>query len=881
MLSLLTSANVAASTSWASLTSKARKAALLLIPAAVLLAGVAEVRGQWLDDFNPNANGAVSAVVIQPDGKILIGGYFTTLSPNGGAAVTRNYIARLNPDGTLDAAFNPNANDAVYAIAVQADGKILAGGRFTSMGGQPRNRIARLDAATGLPDSFDPSADYLVEAIAIDSSGKILAAGGFLSIGGQTRKHLARLDATTGAADSFNPSANQDVSTIALQADGKILVGGAFNTGGSGGTITIGGQSRNFMARLDPMTGLADSFDPHSNSYVDSIAVQPDGKILVSGSFSSISGGNSIGGQPRNRMARLDSVTGLADSFNPNPSDAVNSIAIQADGNILVGGDFLDIGGQPRDRIARLDSTTGLADSYNPNASDGIRCVAVQVNGDVLAGGSFSVIGGHARNRIARLTTFGPTPTPPGCATFSNSATITIPASGVGGISSPYPSNIAVSGLGGAITQVTVAMNGITHTWPTDIDVLLVGPEGQNAIIMSDIGGYSGVSGIDLILDDTVANLLPNGGPLVSNTYHPNNIQACDGKYPIDTFPAPAPTPSGASLLSVFNGTNPNGTWSLYVVDDGFNSGRFSGGWAITVLTDNCAGPTATPMPTPTPGGATHFAVNILGSVLAGYPFNFSVTALDESNNPVTSYGGTVHFTSSDYGATLPGDAGLTNGTGIFSASLIQTFTYQAITATDTSNSSITGTTNCAFIGKTTPPPSLTISGRAGNCASPAPTATPPATPTPPALPPVSSVTITLTGSSSGTTLTDSSGNYSFTVAYSGSYTVTPAKTARSPGSTGINTVDVISTQRHFLNVGTPLSGCRLTAGDCAGPAGINTVDVIAIQRFFLGLTTGIGNVGKYKFNPANRTYTGIVTSQTVQNYDTLIFGDVAPPFSQ
>ena len=110
-----------------------RKAALLLFSVAVLLAGgTAAVRGQSaLDGFDPNANGTVRVVVVQPDGKILIGGDFTTLSPNGGAAVTRNHIARLNPDGTLDTAFNPNANGTVYSIAVQADGKILVGGAFT------------------------------------------------------------------------------------------------------------------------------------------------------------------------------------------------------------------------------------------------------------------------------------------------------------------------------------------------------------------------------------------------------------------------------------------------------------------------------------------------------------------------------------------------------------------------------------------------------------------------------------------------------------------------------------------------------------------------------------------------------------------------------
>jgi len=114
----------------------------------LLLFATAELRGQSaLDGFDPNANGPVSVVVVQPDGKILIGGAFTTV-----LGVTHNRIARLNPDGTLDTAFNPNADNSVFSIAVQADGKILAGGAFTSIGGQTRISIARLDPTTGLAD---------------------------------------------------------------------------------------------------------------------------------------------------------------------------------------------------------------------------------------------------------------------------------------------------------------------------------------------------------------------------------------------------------------------------------------------------------------------------------------------------------------------------------------------------------------------------------------------------------------------------------------------------------------------------------------------------------------------------------------------------------
>jgi uncharacterized delta-60 repeat protein len=363
----------------------------------------AVVRGQSaLDGFDPNANGTVRVVVAQPDGKILLGGDFTTLSPNGGVAVIRNHIARLNPDGTLDTAFDPNANEIVYSIAVQADGKILAGGSFfgvNSIGGQTRNYIARLDATTGLADSFNPSASDFVQTIAVQADGKILVGGLFARIGGQTRSCIARLDPTTGLVDSFNPSASNLVYSIAVQADGKILAVGSFF-----GANSIGGQTRNYIARLDAATGLADSFDPNANSDVYSIATQADGKILAGGAFTT------IGGQTRNSIARLDATTGLADSFNPSANIRVMSIVVQSDGKILAGGSFVNIGGQTRHRIARLDATTGLADSFDPNANGDVRSIAVQADGRILAGGAFNgpnSIGGQTRNCIARLETDG------------------------------------------------------------------------------------------------------------------------------------------------------------------------------------------------------------------------------------------------------------------------------------------------------------------------------------------------------------------------------------------------------------------------------------------------------------------------------------------
>ena len=166
-----------------------------------------------------------------------------------------------------------------------------------------------------------------------------------------------------------------------------------------------------------------------------------------------------------------------------------------------------------------------------------------------------------------------------------------------------------------------------------------------------------------------------------------------------------------------------------------------------------------------------------------------------------------------------------------------------------------------------TPPPTVSVSGTIVYCSNPS-------------LNPVSGATMTLTGNSAGSTVSDGSGNYAFTnLPVGGSYTITPSKAALAPGSAGINTIDVLACQRHFLNVVPLPAGCRLAAADVNGDATVNTIDVVATQRFFLGLPTGISNVGKYKFTPANRSYSGVTNDQTAQDYDALIFGDVATGF--
>jgi subtilisin-like proprotein convertase family protein len=165
---------------------------------------------------------------------------------------------------------------------------------------------------------------------------------------------------------------------------------------------------------------------------------------------------------------------------------------------------------------------------------------------------------------------------------LANPASITIPATGTGAAAgspaAPYPSSINVAALTGTVSKVTATLTNLSHTFPGDIDVLLVGPAGQKVILMSDVGGGTDAVNASITFDDTAATQI--GATVVSGTFRPTNSGTGD------LFPAPAPAAPFGATLSVFNGTNPNGTWSLFVVDDaGIDTGSISGGWSLTITT--------------------------------------------------------------------------------------------------------------------------------------------------------------------------------------------------------------------------------------------------------------------------------------------------------
>ena len=309
-----------------------------------VLGTCAVARAQALDtSFNPGANGAVHALAVQTDGKILVGGAFTTLGGGGTGTTTRNFLGRLNPDGSLDTSFNPGANSRVSALALQADGKILIGGRFTTLGGggtgtTTRNFLGRLNPDGSLDTSFNPGANGSVNAIALQADGKILVGGQFTTLGGggagtTPRHYIGRLNVDGSLDTSFNPGANLWIFAAAVQADGKILVGGSFAVLGGGGRGTT---QRQYIGRLDADGSLDAGFNPGAQSWVYAVTVQADGKILVGGLFTRLGGGDT-GITSRNHIGRLNADGSLDTSFDPGANADVYVLAVQADAKILVG----------------------------------------------------------------------------------------------------------------------------------------------------------------------------------------------------------------------------------------------------------------------------------------------------------------------------------------------------------------------------------------------------------------------------------------------------------------------------------------------------------------------------------------------------------------
>ena len=300
---------------------------------------------------NPNAFGYISSVALQSDGKVLLGGNFTTLQPNDAPAATeRSYIARVYANGTLDISFDPKPNATVYSVAVQADGKVLLGGHFTALRpngaayATARRHIARVNPDGTLDNEFDPNASSDVSTVAVQADGKVLLGGGFHTLQPKdatqvtTRNNIARVNANGSLDAGFNPNANSYIHCVAVQADGRVLLGGYFTALQPNGAALATTRSR--IARVNGDGTLDTGFDPKANNFVLSLAVQADGKVLLAGGFNTLQPNGAASAIPRNRIARVDADGTLDSGFNPNPNGVAYSVAAQADGKVLLGGEF-------------------------------------------------------------------------------------------------------------------------------------------------------------------------------------------------------------------------------------------------------------------------------------------------------------------------------------------------------------------------------------------------------------------------------------------------------------------------------------------------------------------------------------------------------------
>ena len=323
---------------------------------SVTATGAALFGYQWWKDGGVLAGGTGASLTLTNLQASDAGNYRVVVTNQYGTVISAAAMLTVNLV-TVDSGFNPGANGRVYSLAVQADGRILVGGEFTTLGGQTRNYIGRLNADGSLDSGFNPGADSYVNSLAVQADGRILVGGKFWNLGGQQHWYLGRLNAD-GTLDSGlsgwgeGSDSYNHVRSLAVQADGRVLVGGRLGAN---------------LRRLN-MDGTLDyGFNPGAIGYVDSLAVQADGKILVGGEF------GTLGGQTRNLIGRLNVDVTLDTGFNPSVGGAypyaVNSMAVQADGKILVGGLFTTLGGQPRTNIARIKNSDPASQSLSFDGS--------------------------------------------------------------------------------------------------------------------------------------------------------------------------------------------------------------------------------------------------------------------------------------------------------------------------------------------------------------------------------------------------------------------------------------------------------------------------------------------------------------------------------
>ena len=471
-----------------------------------------------------------NALAIQTDGKIIVAGF-----SGGDMALTR-----FNSNGSLDTTFDGDGiavlvlpdNQEIFDIAIQPDGKIIVGGNTGNFPTFQDFMVVRFNA-NGTPDaSFGPTGIGVIQtsfniidscsSVALQTDGKIVA-GGLAGDFSSTDFALIRITATGSLDTTFDTDGklttslrHQDfLNKVLIQPDGKIIAtGNARNTGQDVDTVVV---------RYNPSGALDTSFDGDGIATTNdapfdettAAALQPDGKIIVT--------------------QRRDLNNSALIRFNPNGS---LDTSFHGDGLFI---------------FPASTHTNTFA-----------RAIAIQPDGKIIISGSqgpdifLSRLLGDPRKSFTNQNSINP---------LDRTANTNPP-----GVPTNYPSIADINGATGTITKVRVILGNFNHTFPGDFDVLLESPNGQRTILMSDAGGGNpGVTARTYIFDQSAAANFPTTAA-PSGIYKPFNGDGPANIEPgaIDVFPAPGPGSNnyGAANLDIFNGTNPNGIWKLYVVDD-------------------------------------------------------------------------------------------------------------------------------------------------------------------------------------------------------------------------------------------------------------------------------------------------------------------------
>lgn len=349
----------------------------------------------------------VAEVKLLPEGRLLIAGGFESI--NG---TDRAGIARLMPDGGLDASFDPEgwagiASAEILDIAPASGGKVVVVGDLGVLGGDGRRVVLRLNEDGSVDTEFSASQSGVEggqgfgTAVIVDPEGKTVVVGDFERVNGSEHHHLVRLEASGAVDPSLTNSLVELVSAvnvIHLAEDGRLLIGGPFER--------VDGLLRRGIARLKPDGGIDPSFDANAGtgSVINAIACQKDGSIVVGGSF------QTVGNQARRNVARLgpDGTVDLSFDSSLGPDGRVYCMGVQEDNRLIIGGDFQTVQEIPQGQIARLNLNGGLDTSFCPTLGAGanlpeVHALSLVAGGKVLLAGLFGTVGDQPRVQLARL----------------------------------------------------------------------------------------------------------------------------------------------------------------------------------------------------------------------------------------------------------------------------------------------------------------------------------------------------------------------------------------------------------------------------------------------------------------------------------------------